>query len=165
MVSETATNGLVTVQDNKGKTYTVQSTDIMKNDMGVFIPVIGSAKKITPPGGGPRPNPSGGGGSKAKKLDKKDPEDEIERYHHVNKTLDRLSNQLDEVDKKKSRIYGKSYLDYISQEIALTEKQCDTYQRYIDEAKEYLKLDTERVVSLGAIFDEYGNIANYDQVM
>lgn len=165
MVSETATNGLVTVQDDKGKTYTVQSTDIMKNDMGVFIPVIGSAKKITPPGGGPRPNPSGGGGSKAKKLDKKDPEDEIERYHHVNKTLDRLSNQLDEVDKKKSRIYGKSYLDYISQEIALTEKQCDTYQRYIDEAKEYLKLDTERVVSLGAIFDEYGNIANYDQVM
>lgn len=115
--------------------------------------------------GGSTPKTSGGGGSKAKKLDKKDPEDEIERYHHVNKTLDRLSNQLDEVDKKKSRIYGKSYLDYISQEIALTEKQCDTYQRYIDEAKEYLKLDTERVVSLGAIFDEYGNIANYDQVM
>lgn len=115
--------------------------------------------------GGASKQTSGGGGSKAKKLDKKDPEDEIERYHHVNKTLDRLSNQLDEVDKKKSRIYGKSYLDYISQEIALTEKQCDTYQRYIDEAKEYLKLDTERVVSLGAIFDEYGNIANYDQVM
>lgn len=115
--------------------------------------------------GGSTPKTSGGGGSKAKKLDKKDPEDEIERYHHVNKTIDRLSNQLDEVDKKKSRIYGKSYLDYISQEIALTEKQCDTYQRYIDEAKEYLKLDTERVVSLGAIFDEYGNIANYDQVM
>ena len=107
----------------------------------------------------------GGGGGKAKKIDKKKPEDEKERYHHVNKVLERLSNQLDEIDKKKSRVYGKSYLDYISQEIALTEKQCDTYQRYIDEAKEYLALDTQRVASLGATFDEFGNIENYDQVM
>lgn len=107
----------------------------------------------------------GGGGGKAKKIDKKDPEDEKERYHHVNKVLERLSNQFDEIDKKKSRVYGKSYLNYISQEIALTEKQCDTYQRYIDEAKEYLALDTQRVASLGATFDEFGNIENYDQVM
>lgn len=165
-LSEDAVAGTyATVKDSAGNSHTVQITDQMISKQMITIPVIGSAKKISPPGGGPRPNLSGGGGSKAKKLDKKDPEDEIERYHHVNKTLDRLSNQLDEVDKKKSRIYGKSYLDYISQEIALTEKQCDTYQRYIDEAKEYLKLDTERVVSLGAIFDEYGNIANYDQVM
>ena len=107
----------------------------------------------------------GGGGGKAKKIDKKKPEDEKERYHHVNKVLERLSNQFDEIDKKKSRVYGKSYLDYISQEIALTEKQCDAYQRYIDEAKEYLALDTQRVASLGATFDEFGNIENYDQVM
>ena len=107
----------------------------------------------------------GGGGKKAKKLDKKDPEDEKERYHEVNKTLERLSNQYDEIDKKKSRIYGKSYIDYIQQEIKLTEKQCDTYQRYIDEAKEYLSLDAERVASLGATFDDLGNISNYDEVM
>lgn len=107
----------------------------------------------------------GGGGKKAKKLDKKDPEDEKERYHEVNKTLERLSNQYDEIDKKKSRIYGKSYIDYIQEEIKLTEKQCDTYQRYIDEAKEYLSLDAERVASLGATFDELGNISNYDEVM
>ena len=107
----------------------------------------------------------GGGGKKAKKLDKKDPEDEKERYHEVNKTLERLSNQYDEIDKKKARIYGKSYIDYIQQEIKLTEKQCDTYQRYIDEAKEYLALDAERVASLGATFDDLGNISNYDEVM
>lgn len=107
----------------------------------------------------------GGGGGKAKKIDKKKPEDEKERYHHVNKVLERLSNQFDEIDKKKSRVYGKSYLDYISKEIDLTEKQCDAYQRYIDEAKEYLALDTQRVASLGATFDEFGNIENYDQVM
>lgn len=107
----------------------------------------------------------GGGGGEPKKIDKKDPEDEKERYHHINKVLDRLSDQLDEVDKKKSRVYGKGYLDYLSQEIALTEKECDAYQRYIDEAKEYLALDTQRVASLGATFDEFGNIENYDEVM
>lgn len=119
----------------------------------------GTANKSKGGGGG------GGGGGKAKKIDKKKPEDEKERYHHVNKVLERLSNQFDEIDKKKSRVYGKSYLDYISKEIALTEKQCDAYQRYIDEAKEYLALDTQRVASLGATFDEFGNIENYDQVM
>ena len=137
----------------------------MRTENGLKIPIIGSAKKISHPGGGNRKKSNGGGGGgggKAKKIDKKEPEDEKERYHHVNKVLERLSNQFDEIDKKKSRVYGKSYLDYISQEIALTEKQCDAYQRYIDEAKEYLALDTQRVASLGATFDEFGNIENYD---
>ena len=149
-------------------------TNITPHDNGTSVTWTGLAiKAITNKGthggniGGHKSKGSGGGGGggKAKKIDKKDPEDEKERYHHVNKVLERLSNQLDEIDKKKSRVYGKSYLDYISQEIALTEKQCDTYQRYIDEAKEYLALDTQRVASLGATFDEFGNIENYDQVM
>lgn len=133
--------------------YTIQGAKY--NGKGISSGVANRAK-----GSG-----GGGGGGKAKKIDKKEPEDEKERYHHINKVLDRLSNQFDEIDKKKSRVYGKSYLDYISQEIDLTEKQCDAYQRYIDEAKEYLALDTQRVASLGATFDEFGNIENYDQVM
>lgn len=168
MVNEDVEQGTVTVRDSNGNEYTVRSENVMRTDNALKIPIIGSATKISTPGGGGRKKSSGGGGGgggKAKKIDKKDPEDEKERYHHVNKVLERLSNQLDEIDKKKSRVYGKSYLDYISQEIALTEKQCDTYQRYIDEAKEYLALDTQRVASLGATFDEFGNIENYDQVM
>ena len=168
MVNEDAEQGTVTVQDSNGNVYTVRSENVMRTDNALKIPIIGSATKISTPGGGGRKKSGGGGGGgggKAKKIDKKDPEDEKERYHHVNKVLERLSNQLDEIDKKKSRVYGKGYLDYISQEIALTEKQCDTYQRYVDEAKEYLALDTQRVASLGATFDEFGNIENYDQVM
>lgn len=168
MVNEDEEQGTVTVRDSNGNVYTVSSRNIMRTENGLKIPIIGSAKKISHPGGGNRKKSNGGGGGgggKAKKIDKKEPEDEKERYHHVNKVLERLSNQFDEIDKKKSRVYGKSYLDYISQEIALTEKQCDAYQRYIDEAKEYLALDTQRVASLGATFDEFGNIENYDQVM
>ena len=148
----------ITPHENNGKTTWKGLAIKTITNKGTRGGNIGGHKAPSSGGGG-------GGGGKAKKIDKKDPEDEKERYHHVNKVLERLSNQFDEIDKKKSRVYGKSYLDYISQEIALTEKQCDAYQRYIDEAKEYLALDTQRVASLGATFDEFGNIENYDQVM
>ena len=146
--------------------YSVVEKAEMRNDQQYYIPVLKGATKTSTPGGGIKSSSGGGGGGgEPEKIDKKEPEDEIERYHHVNKVLDRLSDQLDEVDKKKSRVYGKSYLNYINQEIALTKKQCEAYQEYIDEAKEYLSLDAERVASLGATFDEYGNIENYDEVM
>lgn len=148
----------ITPHENNGKTTWKGFAIKTITNKGTRGGNIGGHKAPSSGGGG-------GGGGKAKKIDKKDPEDEKERYHHVNKVLERLSNQFDEIDKKKSRVYGKSYLDYISKEIDLTEKQCDAYQRYIDEAKEYLALDTQRVASLGATFDEFGNIKNYDQVM
>ena len=116
-------------------------------------------KKSSGGGGG------GGGGGSSKKADKKKPEDEIERYHYVNKNLDRLADLLDEIDKKKASVYGKGYLDYLNQEIALTKQECEVYQDYIDEAKEYLALDSERMISLGATFDAFGNISNYEEVM
>ena len=158
----------VTVTDpNTNLTYQVHVTEDMETGKTITIPVIGSASKISSPGGGKRKKSSGGGGGggSSKKIDKKKPEDEIDRYHHVKEDLERLSDQLDEVSKKKERVYGKGYLDYLKQEIDLLDQECDTYQRYIDEAEEYLALDTSRVESLGAVFDEFGNISNYDEVM
>lgn len=158
----------VTVTDpNTQLTYQVRVTEDMETGKTITIPVIGSASKISSPGGGKRKKSSGGGGGggSSKKIDKKKPEDEIDRYHHVKEDLERLSDQLDEVSKKKERVYGKGYLDYLKQEIDLLDQECDTYQRYIDEAEEYLALDTSRVESLGAVFDEFGNISNYDEVM
>lgn len=158
----------VTVTDpNTQLTYQVHVTEDMETGKTITIPVIGSASKISSPGGGKRKKSSGGGGGggSSKKIDKKKPEDEIDRYHHVKEDLERLSDQLDEVSKKKERVYGKGYLDYLKQEIDLLDQECDTYQRYIDEAEEYLALDTSRVESLGAVFDEFGNISNYDEVM
>lgn len=161
-------NETVTVTDPTTKlTYQVHVTEDMQTGKTITIPVIGSASKISSPGGGKRKKSSGGGGGggSSKKIDKKKPEDEIDRYHHVKEDLERLSDQLDEVSKKKERVYGKGYLDYLKQEIDLLDQECDTYQRYIDEAEEYLALDTSRVESLGAVFDEFGNISNYDEVM
>ena len=134
-----------------------------------YIPKIGSMSKVSPPGGGPRKNNSGGGGggggSKPKKLDKKDPEDHKERYHETNQSLERLADELEKVDKLKSRAYGKGHLDAIKQEIGLLKQEIGLQQDYIKQAQAYLKIDRNRVASLGATFNADGTISNYDELI
>lgn len=119
----------------------------------------GSTPKGKGGGGG------GGGGSKPKKLDKKKPEDHKERYHETNQTLDRLADELEKVDKLKSRAYGKGHLDAIKQEISLLKQEIGLQQDYIKQAQAYLKIDRNRVASLGATFNADGTISNYDQLI
>ena len=66
-----------------------------------------------------------------KKIDKKKPEDEKERYHETEQTLDRLADELDKVDKLKSRAYGKGHLDAIKQEISLLKQEVDVQADYL----------------------------------
>lgn len=116
-------------------------------------------------GGSGSSSGGGGGGGKAKTIDKKKPEDEKERYHTVNKQLDRLTDELDKVDKFKSRAYGKSHLNNMSAEINLLKEQIGLQQKYLAEAKQWLAIDKQRVASMGATFDEDGNISNYEELM
>lgn len=137
----------------------------------IAIPRIGKATKKP---GGASSNPyknnggnkgGGGGGGKPKKIDKKKPEDEKERYHETEQTLDRLADELDKVDKLKSRAYGKGHLDAIKQEIDLLKQEVGVQADYLRQAKEYLTIDRNRVASLGATFNTDGTISNYDELM
>ena len=136
----------------------------------IQIPRIGKATK-KPGGASSKPSsnkPSGGGGgggSKPKKLDKKDPEDHKERYHETNQSLERLADELEKVDKLKSRAYGKGHLDAIKQEISLLKQEIGLQQDYIKQAQAYLKIDRNRVASLGAMFNADGTISNYDELI
>lgn len=158
-----------TVVDSAGKSHTVKVTEEMRSTKTVKIPVIGSAKKISAPGGGSRITPSGGGGGGGggdpKKIDKKKPEDEKERYHESEQTLERLADELEKVDKLKSRAYGKGHLDAIKQEISLLKQEVGVQADYLKQAQEYLALDRNRVASLGATFNADGTISNYDELM
>lgn len=166
MVNEDQETGMVTVKDSEGNTYTVKSTNVMRTENGLKIPVIGSARKISIPGGGSRkPSGGGGGGGDPKKIDKKKPEDEKERYHESEQTLERLADELERVDKLKSRAYGKGHLDAIKQEISLLKQEVGVQADYLKQAQEYLALDRNRVASLGATFNADGTISNYDELM
>jgi hypothetical protein len=64
----------------------------------------------TNPGG----NKGGGGG---KKSSTKKKEDEIERYHTINKEMDAINRKMDRAAGAKDAAFGKSKLPYIQQEI------------------------------------------------
>lgn len=134
----------------------------MANAKGNLI----SYKKAEAPGGGKSSGGGGGGGGgKPKKVDRKKPEDEKERYHEINQDLERISQLLDGIGKMKERAFGKAHLKNMDQEIAMLKKQQKAYESYYAEAQKYLEKDMAKMVAEGAIFDEYGNINNYDELM
>lgn len=164
------TNSTATVVDSNGKRYTVKATQNMQTGQTIKIPVIGSAKKTGGGAKGMGTNKSssgggGGGGGEPKTLDKKQPEDEMDRYHVVKKQIDRLNEAMTKNDKIKDRLYGKGRLQYLEKEIALTEQEIELQKEYLAQAKGWLEIDRQRVESIGAEFDAEGNISNYEKVM
>ena len=69
--------------------------------------------------------------------------------------------------KTKDRVYGKSKLKYINDEIKALEKQVKLTDEYIAEIKKYLALDLGNLkgINMGAVFDENGMLTNYEQVL
>lgn len=110
----------------------------------------------------------GGGGSKDKKKEKKDLvryKDEIERYHVQNETLERISENLDEIDKLKDRAYGKNHLAQLEAETEALNEQLIAQQDLHDEALKWMEADKADLAKYGAKYDENGTIINYEEVM
>ena len=118
----------------------------------------------------PDKNDSGGGGGGGgeediQEKDKKEYNDEIERYHEIQEEMKRTSEALDQIEKHKERAYGKKYLNLMDQEIEKLKENIEEQQRYQDQIAGYLAQDRQAVAALGAQFDAEGNITNYTQVM
>lgn len=107
----------------------------------------------------------GGGGGDPQQKDKKEYDDEIERYHEIQEEITRTGEVLSQLEKKKERAYGKKYLDLMDQEIEKLKENIEEQQRYQDEIAGYLAQDRQAAAALGAQFDAEGNITNYTAVM
>lgn len=107
----------------------------------------------------------GGGGGKPKTIDTKNVNDEKDRYHEITQRLERMAQLLDKVSKYKDRAFGKSYLKNLESEIKLLKQQEGMYERKLQEAKDWLDFDKNRLAEFGVTYDEMGNINNYDEVM
>lgn len=107
----------------------------------------------------------GGGSDDIQQKDKKEYDDEIERYHEIQEEMKRTSEKLDQIEKHKERAYGKKYLNLMDQEIEKLKENIEEQQRYQDEIAGYLAQDRQAAAALGAQFDAEGNITNYTQVM
>lgn len=112
-----------------------------------------------------------GGGSNGKTLDKEDLKtlDEVEdRYHNINRQLERQLDLLDDIDNATDRAYGKDKLAKFQEGIKALEKEQELLNKKLSEAKDvYLPQDIAAVKQYfsNAQIDSNGEITNYEELL
>lgn len=147
------------------------STGAAANDIEGMIAQIGASTTeldnlLTNVGNG---NGSGGSSS-GKTLDKEDLKtlDEVEdRYHEINRQLERQSDLLDDIDNATDRAYGKDKLAKFEEGIKALEKEQELLNSKLNDAEDYLTQDAAAVKKYfsGAQIDSNGEITNYEELL
>ena len=112
----------------------------------------------------------GGGGGDAQQYDLEEPkalEDIEDRYHEINRQIERQADLLDDIDNATDRAYGARKLAGYEQQIEELNGQLDNYNEKLAEAENYLTSDRAELNNLfnGLVsFDENGEILGYQAV-
>lgn len=112
----------------------------------------------------------GGSGSKGKTYDKEDLKtlQEVEdRYHEINREIQRQDDLLDDLSNTTDRAWGTEALDGYENEIKALEKQQELYNQKLKEAQEYLVQDSALVKKYfaDAQIGADGEITNYEDLL
>lgn len=113
---------------------------------------------------------SGGGGSGNRTYDKeelKTLEDVEDRYHNINRQIERQSDLLDDLSNSTDRAWGTEALEGYAAEIAALEEQQENYNQKLLEAQDYLKSDGDLVKQYfaDANIAANGEITNYEELL
>ena len=148
-----------------GKTLDLSGLDASIGTINASIAQIrdGMAKGLetyTPETARPSDGSSSGSGSDSE-TDDKELEEIAERYHEINKSIETQEHLLNKLSKVKERAQGPAKVKAIYQEQKALEQlykdQEDLYALQLG----FLELDQQKAASLGAQFDDQGNISNY----
>ena len=108
------------------------------------------------------------GKSHATGDNKKTKDWEPERYHLITRQLKDLQREYDRLDKIKENCYGTNKLEAIQKEIDATNELIEGQKTLIQEAEDYLKIDTGRLRELlpedEFQIDENGNLLNFEEL-
>ena len=112
----------------------------------------------------------GGSGSKGKIYDKEDLKtlQEVEdRYHEINREIQRQDDLLDDLSNTTDRAWGADALDGYENEIKALEKQQELYNQKLKEAQDYLVQDSALVKKYfaDAQIGADGEITNYEDLL
>lgn len=112
----------------------------------------------------------GSGGSKGKTYDKEDLKtlQEVEdRYHEINREIQRQDDLLDDLSNTTDRAWGTDALDGYENEIKALEKQQELYNQKLKEAQDYLVQDSALVKKyfVDAQIGADGEITNYEYLL
>ena len=101
--------------------------------------------------------------------DRKDLEDDIERYHRINRLIQDQAEVIEDLDNAEERAYGKKRLEIYRKQIQENEKQLENYQKKLQRAEWYVQQDAQALadaVSIDVQFDaDTGEILNYREVV
>lgn len=117
------------------------------------------------PGGSKKSGGSGGGGGGGKEITPKNANDEIERYHEIDKLISSLSKKLNELSTLKDRAWGGRHISAIRAERAALEEYGGLLDQKLAEAEAYLQSDAAKINAYGAQYDAQGHITNYNQII
>lgn len=112
----------------------------------------------------------GGGGGDAQEYDLEEPktlEDIEDRYHEINRQIERQADLLDDIDNATDRAYGARKLAGYEQQIEELNGQLDNYNEKLAEAENHLISDRTKLNNLfnGLVsFDEDGEILGYQAI-
>jgi endonuclease III len=112
----------------------------------------------------------GSGDSKGKTYDKEDLKtlQEVEdRYHEINREIQRQDDLLDDLSNTTDRAWGTDALDGYENEIKALEKQQELYNQKLKEAQDYLVQDSALVKKYfaDAQIGADGEITNYEDLL
>lgn len=112
----------------------------------------------------------GSGGSKGKTYDKEDLKtlQEVEdRYHEINREIQKQDDLLDDLSNTTDRAWGTEALDGYENEIKALEKQQELYNQKLKEAQNYLVQDSALVKKYfaDAQIGADGEITNYEDLL
>lgn len=102
---------------------------------------------------------SSGGGGKEKELKQLD--DEIDKYHEINRLIEENNRLLEKASKLKSRLYGSNYLKALEEETELTKKAQELEKQKLPLIEQSLEIARQQANAAGANIDATGQISNY----
>lgn len=94
---------------------------------------------------------------------------EKDRYHEINEIISDTKRELDKLGKAKDRAFGPAKLALMDQEIQKQKDLIKNNEKLLKEAQEYAEQDKANLIAntashLNINFDEYGRIANYEEL-
>lgn len=112
-------------------------------------------------------NDSSKSSSAKEKEDKKRIEEDIDAYHKWEQQIKACTNALDELEERQSHLKGKQLIKNLDAQTAALTRQMEAQKNLNGQYKAQLEYEGQRLQSygVGASFDAYGNIANYNQMM
>ena len=109
------------------------------------------------------PDSSGGGGS-SNEPDTMDPlEKEKDRYHDINIELKQISNELNKLEKQKSKLFGGDLIENLNKQLDLLNDQIDATNEKVRIAQGEAQELRNKLGASGVTFNSDGTIANYAQ--